>query len=184
MVDFKLIISDPKSGKTVQKEVKDKDASFFLHKKVGEKIVGEDFGFSGYEFVVTGGSDYCGFPMRKGVPGIKRKKILTFKSIGFRGKTKGRTKKKKKDKPKRKGLRRKKTVCGEIVHDKISQINLKILKIGKENLFEEGKTEEEKTEKAEVKKEAKAEVKKESKAEAKKEAKAEAKKEAKEPEKK
>ena len=136
MVDFKLVISDGKSGKTVQREVKDTDGSYFLNKKIGDKVDGNSFGLSGYEFEVTGGSDYCGFPMRKGISGIKRKKILTLKSLGFKGAAKGRTKKKKKQKPKRKGLRRKKTVCGEVIHEKISQINLKVLKVGKEGLFE------------------------------------------------
>ncbi len=142
MVDFKLVISDPKSGKTLQREVKENDGNYFLNKKIGDKVDGNSFGLQGYEFEIAGGSDYCGFPMKKGIPGSKRKKVLTKKAVGFKGVAKGRTKKKKKKRPKRKGLRRKKTVCGEIIHEKISQINLKILKTGKENLFEPSKPEE------------------------------------------
>ncbi len=147
MVEFKLVISDPKSGKTIQREVKDTDASYFINKKIGDKVDGNSFGLSGYEFGISGGSDFCGFPMKKGIPGTKRKRILITKSIGFRGVAKGRTKKKKKNRPIRKGLRRKKTVCGEVIFEKISQINLKLLKIGKENLFEEAKPEASKEEK-------------------------------------
>ncbi len=142
MTDFKLVISDPKSGKTLQREVKENQGSFFLNKKLGEKVNGDDFGLTGYEFQIAGGSDYCGFPMKKGIPGIKRKRILTGKAVGFRGLAKGRTKKKKKQRPKRKGLRRRKTVCGEVIHEQISQINLKILKVGKESLFAEAVKEE------------------------------------------
>lgn len=166
MVNFKLVISEPK-GKTVQKEVKDNDGNYFLNKKVGDKVDGSSFGFSGFEFAITGGSDNCGFPMRKGVPGTKRRKILTLKSVGFSGIAKGRTKRKKKNRPTRSGLRRKKSVCGEIIHEKISQINLKVLKAGKENIFpekaeaKEGK--EENKEPAEKPKKEKAEAKEESK---------------------
>tara|TARA_Y100000296_G_scaffold76626_1_gene97410 strand:- start:82 stop:696 length:615 start_codon:yes stop_codon:yes gene_type:complete len=167
VTDFKLVISDGKSGKTVQREVKDSDGSYFLHKKIGDKVDGNSFGLSGYEFEVTGGSDYCGFPMRKGISGIKRKKILTLKSLGFKGGAKGRTKKKKKQKPKRKGLRRKKTVCGEVIHEKISQINLKVLKVGKEGLFEakpaEGEAKAAESVKEEKKEAPKVEAKKEEK---------------------
>lgn len=137
MVTFKLVISDAKSGKTVQKEVMDSDATHFLNKKLGDKADGSSFGLAGYEFEITGGSDLCGFPMRKGVPGIKRKKILTYESVGFSGIAKGRTKRKKKNRPKRYGLRRKKTVCGEVIYEQTSQINLKVLKQGKDNIFPE-----------------------------------------------
>jgi len=65
MVDFKLSIADPKSGKTYQKEAKDKEAAPFVGKNIGEQIKGEIIGLAGYEFLITGGSDNCGFPMRR-----------------------------------------------------------------------------------------------------------------------
>ena len=30
-------------------------------------------GIDGYEFLITGGTDYCGFPMRRGILGIRKK---------------------------------------------------------------------------------------------------------------
>ena len=38
MVDFKVVISDAKTGKTYQKEVKDENAKKFLGLKIGDKL--------------------------------------------------------------------------------------------------------------------------------------------------
>ena len=157
MVNFKLCISDPSSGKTFQRDVKDAQAKAFLGLNIGESVKGDSFDFSGYEFAITGGSDYCGFPMRKGILGL-RKKIAIYGGVGFRGGAKG--------------IKRRKTVCGHKIYEKTSQINLKVTKHGQKKLAEifgvddkkEGKEEkaehkEEKHEKAEAK-EHKAEEKK------------------------
>jgi small subunit ribosomal protein S6e len=115
MVSFKVVIGT-KEGKCLQKEVGEPDANAFLGKKVGDAIAGETLGFTGYEFVITGGSDYAGFPMREDIPGVGRKKILAVEGIGL--------------KKIANGLRVRKTVCGNTIHPKISQINLKIAKAG------------------------------------------------------
>lgn len=120
MAEFKLVIADPKTGKCYQREVKDQDAGFFLGKKIKDVVKGETVGLQGYEFEITGGSDNCGFPMRYDVDGSTRKKILAVSGVGL--------------KPKGKGIRQRKTVCGNTIHEKISQINLKVLKAGKELL--------------------------------------------------
>ena len=130
MAEFKLVISDPKTGKTTQKEIKDQSANAFLNKKIGETVAGESIDLTGYEFMITGGSDKSGFPMRKGIQS-KRKKILVGKgSVGFSGKNRGYTEK---------GIVKKKTVCGDRVDSGIAQINLKITKQGTAQLFEEKK---------------------------------------------
>ncbi|MBW2992785.1 hypothetical protein KY345_06225 [Candidatus Woesearchaeota archaeon] len=136
MSEFKLVISDPKSGKTVQKEVKDQAANAFLNKRIGESITGENIDLTGYEFMITGGSDKCGFPMRKGIQAPRKRVIAGRGSTGFRGKNRKKT---------ISGLIKKKTVCGERIDDAISQINLKITKQGATDLFAapaEGKAEE------------------------------------------
>ncbi len=115
MVSFKVVIGT-KEGKCLQKEVPEADASVFLGKKVGDKIAGETLGFTGYEFEITGGSDYAGFPMRSDIPGVGRKRILAVEGIGL--------------KKIAQGLRVRKTVCGNTIHPKISQINLKVTKAG------------------------------------------------------
>jgi len=59
MVSFKVVIGT-KEGKCLQKEVAEPDATAFLGKKIGDKITGETIGLTGYEFEITGGSDYAG----------------------------------------------------------------------------------------------------------------------------
>ena len=67
MASFKLCISDPATGKTFQKEVKEGMAKPFIGINIGETVTGDNFELAGYEFKITGGSDYCGFPMRRGI---------------------------------------------------------------------------------------------------------------------
>ena len=120
MASFKLCISDS-SGKTFQKEVKDGNARPFIGLNIGETVKGDGFDLNGFEFQITGGSDYCGFPMRKGILG-QRKQLTVYGGIGFRGDAKG--------------IKRRKTVCGHKIHERISQINLKVVKEGSKKLGE------------------------------------------------
>jgi small subunit ribosomal protein S6e len=121
MAEFKVVLSDPKSGKSMQKDYKDAAAEFFIGKKVGDSITGESIDISGYEFMITGGSDKSGFPMRKDIPGATRAKILALSGVGLR--------------KSRKGMRVRKTVCGNTIDTNIVQINMKVTKYGKEGLF-------------------------------------------------
>ena len=122
-MEFKVNIGDPKTGKTVQKVVSVDHAQALLKKKIGEKISGDAIGFPGYEFEITGGSDYCGFPMRRDVRGSARKKVLIVSGVGIRQNVRGR--------------KIRKTVAGNTVYSKTAQINLKVLKQGEKALVEE-----------------------------------------------
>mgnify|MGYP001593632638 CR=1 FL=1 len=136
MAEFKLTLNDPKTGKSYQKQIKDEESRVFLGKSISEIVSGDSFGFPGYEFEIRGGSDISGFPMRKGILGI-RKRLNILKSIGFRGG--------------QKGMRKRKTVCGHKINEKISQINLKLIKEGKVQLAEAlGVTDKPKDEKTET----------------------------------
>nr|MCK4930356.1 30S ribosomal protein S6e [Nanoarchaeota archaeon] len=153
-MEFKINIGDPKTGKTVKRVVSGKEAEAFFKKRIGEKINGDDIGFAGYEFEISGGSDYCGFPMRKDVRGTARKRILIVSGVGIR--------------KNRRGRKVRKTVAGNTIYSKTAQINLKIIKKGSKPLAEEKKEEEEPAkEKKEEKPKEKKEVKKEKKPEAK-----------------
>ncbi|MEK6967759.1 MAG: 30S ribosomal protein S6e [Nanoarchaeota archaeon] len=122
-MDIKLVISNPKNGRSVQREVKDADVKKFLGKKVGETFKGELVDLTGYEFQITGGSDYAGFPMRKDLPGVGRKQILAVSGVGIHNDEKG--------------IKVRKTVSGNTVHAQTAQINVKVLKEGKEDIFPE-----------------------------------------------
>lgn len=115
MANFKVVVSDPKTRKSYQKEI-DQNASGILGKKIGDKIPGNFFGLEGYELEITGGSDKDGFPMRPDVLGTGRKKVLLSFGPGFH--------------PKRKGQRKKKLVRGNTVSPDIVQVNTKIVKYG------------------------------------------------------
>ena len=146
MASFKLCIANPKNGKCYQKEVKDAEAGAFMGLNVGENVKGDAFGMAGYEFLITGGSDYCGFPMRHGILGL-RKKIYSYGGVGF--------------KKLKKGEKTRKTVCGHKIHDKITQINLKVLKEGAkkiEDIMPAGGKAEGEAPKADAKKEEKPKV--------------------------
>lgn len=112
MATFKVVISDPLTGKSEQKEVAGDAAKALLGLKIGDVLKGEKLDLPGKTLIVRGGSDDCGFPMRPDLPGTMRKRILITKSVGFRGELKG--------------IRRRKTVIGNIIHAKIHQVNLAI----------------------------------------------------------
>ena len=130
-------------------EVKEAVAKPFLGLNIGEKVKGEVFDLTGYEFEITGGSDKAGFPMRHGIQGV-RKKITSLGGVGFREKA-------------RKGMYRRKTVCGHKINTDIVQINLKVTKEGSKKLAAVFGKEEAKPETAEAKPEAKEEKKPEAK---------------------
>jgi len=134
---MKLNIADPKTGRCKQLELSDEEASLLFNKKIGDKITLDIQNLSGYEFLITGGSDYCGFPMRKDVDGTARKRILAVSGVGIRKKGKG--------------VKQRKTLAGNTIYEKTSQVNLKIIKYGKEKLFEETQQKETQQEKQQEK---------------------------------
>jgi len=171
MASFKVNIADSKTGKCYKTEVKDAQAAPFMGLNIGEKIEGNKIGIDGYEFSISGGTDFCGFPMRKGILGI-RKRLTIYPGVGFRGGLRG--------------MKKRRTVCGHKINEQISAINLKVLKEGTKKLSdmfgkkEEGKEEVKEKPKEAPKKETKPEVKEEKPKESKKEIKEEKKPEQKE----
>ncbi|MGV8151193.1 MAG: S6e family ribosomal protein [Candidatus Woesearchaeota archaeon] len=121
-MDIKINIAD-KSGKSIKKELKEEQGAVLYNKKIGDKINGELLDMPGYELEIAGGSDYCGFPMRKDVNGIMRKAILTTTGTGNRYK--------------RKGMRLRRTVAGNTIYNRTTQVNFKVLKYGPEPLIKE-----------------------------------------------
>ncbi len=130
MADLKIVISDPTTGKSYQKDAPKKP---FLGKKVGETLKGELIDMTGYEFLITGGTDDSGFPMRREIPLAGKTKVLEVSGVGVNNKKKYR-KKKKKGLRTMEGMRQRVTVAGNTVYDKTAQVNLKVTKAGKEPL--------------------------------------------------
>lgn len=123
---YKLNISGGKegAGKGQSKLIEIDEKKFrFEGMKIGDSIKGGLIGFPNYEFVITGGSDRSGFPMRKDVHGPVKKKILVSKrGIGY--------------KPIRKGAKKRKTVRGNEISYDMTLINLLVTKYGEAELFQ------------------------------------------------
>ena len=120
-MELKIVISDPETGKAYQQELKDDRAIRLKGKKLGDEISGSVLGLEGYTLEITGGSDRCGFPIKPGVHGTARPKILMTGGIGYH--------------PKRK-VRIKKRVRGESIDEGIVQVNTKVIKKGRKGLEE------------------------------------------------
>ena len=149
MPNFKFIISSGKQSFQIEKDQKECPV---IGKNIGESFSGDFLGLNGYELAITGGSDRNGFPMRKDVEGLVKKRVILERGIGFRGEP---------------GLRRRKMIRGNTVGLDIIQINCKVVKQGEKPLEDLlGKKEEKKEEKQEATKD---EAKKEEKVEPKQE---------------
>jgi small subunit ribosomal protein S6e len=147
---MKLVVANPKNGKTMQKELEENQAKTLYGKKIYEVVKGESLGLTGYELQITGGSDKQGFPMRSDLRGTGRKKIMISSGPGFH--------------PKTKGERRRKSVRGNTVSAETAQLNMQVVKEGAKSLEKTlGKEEEKKPEKKPEKKEDKKPEKKEEK---------------------
>ena len=122
-MEFKVVISDPETGKAYQKVVSGANANKLIGKQVGDVINGTLVELPpDYELQITGGSDKDGVPIRPDIPGSGRKKILLSGGVGFR--------------PKEKGLRKRKLVRGRVISRDIVQINMKVVTKGKVPLEE------------------------------------------------
>lgn len=133
MVKIHVAIGDAKksSGKTYKIILEEADSRILFGKKIGDKVKLAQT--KDNELVITGGSDASGFPMRKDVEGVVRKKIFFASGIGY--------------KPKARGIKDRKTVAGNTIYDGTAQVNMKVSKEGKEtlaHLFPEAPKEEKK----------------------------------------
>jgi small subunit ribosomal protein S6e len=106
---MKIIISDPKTGKSYGAELAKERESLVLGRKIGDKLDGSLLGAAGYTFVLTGGSDKSGFPMRKDISGSRSARILLSGGVGFHAK--------------RNGERRRMLVKGNTYSQDIVQVN-------------------------------------------------------------
>ncbi len=130
MVEFKAVINDVKTGKSYQVPVTGHHANSLIGKKIGDVVDGIFVGLPGYKLSITGGSDKDGFPMRKDLPGVKRRRILITKGVGFQATEQG--------------LRLRKSIRGNAISPEVSQLNLKITQFGSKPVDELIKVEEKK----------------------------------------
>ncbi len=108
MAQFKIVVSDPKTGKSEVLEAKDATAQLFVGRRLGDTVdlsaVGQN-----YKVKITGGSDKAGFPMRADILGGGKRYVLMTEGVGFRTSVEGE--------------KRRKLVRGNLVSDEVYQLN-------------------------------------------------------------
>ncbi len=128
MAKFKIIVSDPETGKSQSIELEETQASPLIGRKLGEVIDGAVVKLSGYKLKITGGSDKDGFPMRPNIHGGVRVGAILSEGVGFHSSNKGE--------------RKRKTLRGNVITDSIVQLNMKMVEKPKKSKKEEKPIEE------------------------------------------
>ncbi len=122
-ITYRVVVS--KGNKSMQLTIEpDAFMKALVGKKIGDTVDGGLIGYPGYEFTVRGGSDVAGFPMRKDVTGGVKRYILAGKPGVGVSTTRI-----------RKGDRKRIMVRGNTITDQIVQVNMKVTKEGKVQLF-------------------------------------------------
>ncbi len=122
MVDFKIVLSDPKSGRSYKIDATGAAAGAFVGKSIGEAVNGNVLGLNGYTVEITGGTDKTGIPARRDLPGSGRRRLLLSEGTGFH--------------PVYDGERRRKSVRGSEISADIVQINAIVKAYGEKPLAE------------------------------------------------
>ncbi|MCD6458787.1 MAG: 30S ribosomal protein S6e [Thermoproteales archaeon] len=113
MPEFKVVVSDPKTGKAESAEIKGDKALKLIGHKIGDVIDGALIGKPGLKLKITGGSGKAGEPMLPFLPGGAKKRLLLSGPPGYH--------------PPKKGMRKRKLVRGNVITDEIVQINMAIV---------------------------------------------------------
>jgi len=120
MVDFKLVLSDPATGKAYNIDASGAGAGAFLGKRIGDEIDAGVLGYDGYKIRISGASDRNGTPARKSLPIAGRRKVLMSGGVGFH--------------PRMDGERRRKMVRGAEITQDFVQINVVVATTGAKSL--------------------------------------------------
>jgi small subunit ribosomal protein S6e len=107
LANFKITISD-KKGKSLSKELKDREANSLIGLHIGNELDAVVVGLAG-KIKITGGSDKSGMPMRSDIYGSARKPVLLSKGVGLQNIEKGQ--------------RRRRLIRGNTISEEIYQIN-------------------------------------------------------------
>ncbi|MBP1929282.1 small subunit ribosomal protein S6e [Methanolinea mesophila] len=122
MVEFKVVLSDRKTGRAYNIDVSGGAAGGIIGKKLGDEIDAGALGLSGYKIELTGASDRNGTPAKKNLPVAGRRRILLAGGVGFN--------------PVMDGQRRRKSIRGNEITADFVQINASVTKYGEKPLEE------------------------------------------------
>jgi len=122
MVELKIVVSDPKTGRAFNVDASGGAAGAIVGKRIGEEIDAGALGLAGYKILITGASDRTGIPAKKSLPGAGRKKLLMAEGVGFH--------------PVMEGERRRKTIRSNEITADFVQINARVTAYGEKTLDE------------------------------------------------
>ena len=120
MADFRVTVSDRNTGSAHQIEISGSQANKFADKSIKNTIGEDTVGLPRYTLKITGGTDKDGFPMRSGLPGPRRRKILIVGGVGFKSPVDG--------------MRRRKTIKNKKISTEIGQINTAVEEYGNKSI--------------------------------------------------
>ncbi len=123
MVEFKVVVADPKTGRAYNVDAGAGAAGALVGRKIGDEVDAGPLGLSGYKVQITGGSDRTGTPANKSLPGAGRKMLLVAGGMtGYH--------------PKMEGQRRRKMLRSKEITADFVQVNTRIIAYGEKNLEE------------------------------------------------
>jgi Ribosomal protein S6E (S10) len=122
MVELKVVVSDPKTGRAYNVDAGTGAAGAIVGKNIGDEVDAGPLGLAGYKILITGGSDQTGTPARRSLPGAGRKQLLLAEGVGFH--------------PKMEGERKRKMIRAHQITPEFVQINARVIAYGEKTLDE------------------------------------------------
>ena len=122
MVELKVVVSDPKTGRAYNVDASTGAAGAIVGKHIGDEVDAGTLGLAGYKITITGGSDRTGTPARKSLPGAGRRRLLLAGGVGFH--------------PVVEGERRRKLIRSHEITPDFVQVNARVITYGDKTLEE------------------------------------------------
>ncbi|WP_292425042.1 30S ribosomal protein S6e [Methanoregula sp.] len=122
MVELKVVVSDPKTGRAYNVDASTGAAGSIVGKKIGDELDAGPLGLAGYKILITGGTDQTGIPARKSLPGAGRRRLLLAEGVGFH--------------PGMEGERKRKMIRAHEITPEFVQVNARVTAYGDKPLDE------------------------------------------------
>ena len=122
MVELKVVVSDPKTGRAYNVDASTGAAGSIVGKKIGDELDAGPLGLAGYKILITGGTDQTGIPARKSLPGAGRRRLLLAEGVGFH--------------PVMEGERKRKMIRAHEITPEFVQVNARVTAYGDKPLDE------------------------------------------------
>ena len=122
MVELKVVVSDPKTGRAYNVDASTGAAGAIIGKRIGDEVDAGTLGLAGYKIKITGGSDRTGTPARNSLPGAGRRRLLLAGGVGFH--------------PVVEGERKRKLIRSHEITADFVQVNARVITYGDKTLEE------------------------------------------------